>query len=122
MPVVTVETELYKRVEEAAQENKASVDEILAEAVQLYLWERDRRKISEESAIYREQHKQLKTQYLGQYIAMQNGRVVDHDTDFTALRQRIRQRFKDAPVMITLVDEAPDRPLTRRGFRMESRS
>ena len=119
MPTVAVEPELYRRVEEAALEHKASISEILAEAVQRYLWELDRRKISEESKIYRQRHAELKAEYLGQYIAMHNGQVVDHDTDFQTLRQRIRQRFERTPVMITLVEDVAERPLVCHGFRME---
>jgi hypothetical protein len=84
MPTVAVEAELYKRVKEAALEHETSVDAILAEAVRRYLWELNRRKISEESKIYRQRHAELKARYLDQYIAMHNGQVVDHDTDFQA--------------------------------------
>jgi hypothetical protein len=120
MPVVTVEYELYRRVEEAAQENKATVDEILAEAVRSYLWEQDRRKIEKESETYRRQYGQLKDHYLGHYIAMLEGQVVDHDPDFTVLRQRIRQQYGHTPVMIILVEDQSIHPLSRRGFRQEN--
>ncbi len=119
MPTVAVESELYRRVEEAALEHKVSISEILTEAVRRYLWELDRRKISEESKIYRQRHAELKTQYLGQYIAMHDGQVVDHDADFQTLHQRIRQRFERTPVMITLVEDTAERPLARHGFRTE---
>lgn len=121
MPVVTVDPELYQRVHEAAQAHQATVDEILAQAVRLYLWEQDRQQIAEESRRYRQQHAQLKTQYLGRYIAMRHGQVVDHDAEFAPLRQRIRQRFSHTPVMITLVEEDLEPSLVRRGFRMEQR-
>ncbi len=120
MPVVPVEPTLYRRVEEAAQEQKASVDEILAEAVRLYLWEQERQKVEQESVAYRRRHAQIKTQYLGQFVAIHKGQVVDHDPEFTALRRRIRQRYGHTPVMITLVEELPERPLTRRGFQREN--
>lgn len=120
MPTVAVEPELYKRVENAARERQVNVDGILAEAVRRYLWELDRRKISEESARYRQQHAELAPQYLGQYIAMRDGQVVDHDSEFQPLRQRVRQRFADTPVMITLVEPAAETDLTRHGFRMET--
>jgi glutamyl-tRNA reductase len=120
MSKIVVKPELYKRVEEAAREQKASVDEIFAQAIRRYLWELDRRKISEESKAYREQHVELKTQHLGEYIAMHEGQVVDHDKDFSALRRRVRQRFGHTPVMITQVEEIAERPLVRRGFSMEA--
>jgi len=119
MPTVVIEPKLYRHIEKAAAEHHAEVDTLFTEAIRRYLWELDRRKISEESKRYRQQHATLKAQYLGQYIAMRNGQGVDHDPDFQTLRQRVRRRFDDEPVMITLVEEAWDSPLVRRGFRTE---
>ena len=76
----------------------------------------DRRKISEESQAYQQHHAEMKAQYMGQYIALHNGQVVDHDMDVAVLRQRVRQRFGRKPVMITLVEEEAERPLVRHGF------
>lgn len=91
---------------------------IAAEAFRHHLWELDRRKISQESKTYRQRHTELKAQYLAQYIAMRDSQVVDHHSDFQVLRQRTRQRFGRAPMMITLVAETPEQPLFRRGFRI----
>ena len=117
MPTIVIEPELYKRVEQAAREHNISTREILSQATRHYLWELSRRKISEESKIYRQQHMQLKAKYLGQYIAMRDGQVVEHDVDFNSLRHRIRQRFGHAPVMITRVEDTAEPTLIRRGFR-----
>ena len=106
-------------MEKAASEQQENVAELLKQAIRRYLWELDRRKISEESKIYRQRHTELKKQYLDHYIAMHNGQVVDHDKEFSVLRQRIRRRFEDTPVMITLVGEAAEEILVRHGFRME---
>ena len=93
---------------------------MFTQALRRYLWELDRRKIAEESKIYRRQHADLKGRYLGQHIAMHKGQVIDHDPDFQALRQRVRQRFGRAAVMITLVEEVAEPELIRRGFRGEA--
>ena len=79
----------------------------------------DRRRISEESLTYRQRHVELKAHYLGQYIAMCDGQIMDHDTDVIVLRQRVRLRFGRKPVMITRVEEVAERPLVRHGFRTE---
>ena len=52
MPAIVVESALYERVEEVASDQEASVGEVLAEAIRAYLWQQDRRKISEESKVY----------------------------------------------------------------------
>jgi len=120
MPTIAVEPGLYERVQIAAQECQASVDDLFAWAIRRYLWNLDRRKISAESQVYRQRHAELKDRYLGQYIAMHNGQVVDHDPDFQTLYRRIRQRFGRTPVMITLVEDMAEQGLTRHGFRLET--
>lgn len=120
MPTVTLDPVLYRRVEQAAQEAQASPEAVLAVALRRHLWELDRRKIAEESKAYRRQHAELRAHYLGRYIAMHKGEVVDHDTDFQALWQRVRQRFGRTPVMITQVGHEPETILERPGFRQEN--
>jgi hypothetical protein len=119
MPVITVEPDLYKQVKTVASEQQVSIDEVLAEAARDYLWELDRQKISRESEAYRQMHAALKKRFFGQYVAVHDGDVVDHDADESKLWQRIRQRFGHTPVMITQVGETPERTLVRRGFRFE---
>ena len=119
MTNISLAPELYRQVEAMAEARNLSADDILAEAVRGYLWRSQRAKISVETRIYRERHAELRPQYLGQYIAMDNGQVVDHDIDFNDLHKRIRDRFGRSPVMITKVEEEPERVLMRHGFRIE---
>lgn len=118
MTLTAIEPLLYQRAERVAHEQSATIGDILNSALQLYFWELDRRKIAEESAVYRRQHAQLRSEYLGEYIAMHKGDVVDHDKDFIRLRQRIRQRFPNTAVMMTLVTDEATPTLTRSGFQM----
>jgi Arc/MetJ family transcription regulator len=119
-PHLVIEPQLYARVAQAADEHKIDIDRLLTEAIRRYLWELDRRRISEESLAYQQRHAELEAQYLGQYIAMCDRQVVDHDTDVIVLRQRVRLRFGRKPVMITLVEEVAARPPVRHGFRTET--
>ncbi len=117
---LVIEPQLYSRIEQAADEHKIGIDRILTEALRRYLWELDRQKISKESQAYQQRHAELKAQYLGQYIAMHDGQVVDHDSDVTVLRQRVRRSFGRTPVMVTLVEEVAEQTFVRHGFRMET--
>lgn len=119
-PQIRINSQLYDRIEQASNEHQIGVDRLLTEAIRRYLWELDRRKISEESQTYRRRHAELKTRYLGQFIAMYKGQVVDHDKDVLALRQRVRQRFGWKPVMITRVGEDAEQEFVRRGIRIET--
>ena len=119
MPTVAVAIEpaLYQRMEQAAIESQVSTGELFTQALRRYLWELDRRKINEESKAYRRHHAELKEQYLGQYIAMHQGQVIDHDPDFHVLRKRVRRVLSRTAVMITFVEEDAEPSLIRRGFR-----
>ena len=46
---------------------------------------------------------QLLDQYEGQYVAIHQGRVVDHDTDKLKLGLRIYRRFGYQPIYVQLV-------------------
>lgn len=64
-------------------------------------------------------HAELAEKYLGQYVAIHNGKVVDHDKDFHSLHSRIRQRFGRQPVLLRRVEAEPERVLAFRSPRLE---
>jgi hypothetical protein len=63
------------------------------------------RKIEREQQAYEAQHRALLAHYAGQYIAMHEGQVVDHDVDRVALSRRIRQHYGETAVLIKQVRE-----------------
>jgi glutamyl-tRNA reductase len=115
-----LEEELYERMKEAAQSQQSDPDALLAEAVRRYLWELRRQQISEETTHYRAQHETLQERFLGQYIAMVEGEVIDHDADFLSLRRRVYEQYGNRPVLMTLVRETAVVPQTRHGFQQEA--
>ena len=56
----------------------------------------------------------LKEQYLGQYIALYQGQVVDVHADPLALNRRIRQNYPDQIVWVSQVREEPFREIYMR--------
>ena len=120
MPTMMIEPELYRRVTQTATAQEMTPEAILEDALQHYFWDLDRQKIRVEAKHYRQQHADLKAKFLGQYVALHQGQVVDHDDEFRPLYERVRQTFGPAAVMITKVEETADPVLMRRGFRLES--
>jgi hypothetical protein len=47
----------------------------------------------------------LNAQYAGGYVAIYNGQLVDHDTDYGALFERIDDRYPDTFVWLTRVGD-----------------
>lgn len=115
MPTITVAPEMYERIEAEADEKQADTEQIANDAFKLYFWEQNRKKISYESNEYQKQHSEIKKEYFGQFIAMHQGQIVDHDADFQNLNERIRKRFGYTAVLITNVEEEPYTILNRKG-------
>lgn len=76
--------------------------------------------IAKEQATYERQHPELCVRYAGEYIAMHNGDVVDHDVDRIALRKRIRKSFGNQSVFVTPVLEEPVQVIHVRGLRLQT--
>ena len=119
MHAVILDQDVYKRLTTIAKEHGTTADALLEEAAWRYLWDVERQEISKESEVFRQRYPELKEKYLGQYIAMHQGEIVDHDADEDALWERVRQRFGRTPVLILRVEDTPERMLTRLGFRYE---
>ena len=102
----------------AEQENK-KISELINEALRQYLWEAKERKIDREMEAYRTSHGELKQRFLGEYVAIHHGELVDHDADRRALSRRVRQKYGSAAVLIAPVEEEPEREFLMRSPRFE---
>ncbi|MFZ4663410.1 MAG: hypothetical protein ACOYNY_40770 [Caldilineaceae bacterium] len=121
MTALTLQPKLLQQLEQVAAENTTSPDELLDAAVRTYLRQLDREKIRLEATAYRNLHSQLLLDYLGQYVAIHRGRVVDSDGNFEAIHVRVRARFGNQAILIRQVETAPERELTFRSPRIESK-
>ena len=68
---------------------------------------------------FEEQKSQLLAQYAGQYIAMHQGNVVDHDLNLRALHLRVFENLGHKPVLLKQVTTEPERELVFRSPRFE---
>ncbi|MCE7989474.1 MAG: hypothetical protein DYG89_50625 [Caldilinea sp. CFX5] len=65
-------------------------------------------------------HPMLKKQYFGQYVAIYQNKVIDHDRDRQALYLRIDEKYPDDFVWISPVEEEPIPTLVFRSPRLET--
>ena len=85
---VLLDAELVESLKQiTAEGDKRSMTDLLNDIVKEYIARRHDEQISAEAARFRERHSQIWAQYPGQYIAMRDGKVLDHDVDLTALHQ-----------------------------------
>lgn len=75
--------------------------------------------ISAEAAAWYARPAADRTPYAGQYVAVLEGEVIDHDEDQSALAERIRARYPETPVLITRAEARAPREFHIRSPRLE---
>lgn len=108
-----------QRVHEAATTQTIQPEQLIDAAVRAYLRQLDRARIKAEVQTFQAQHADLLGSYFGEYVAMYNGQLVDHDADFEALHTRIRHKYGNQPVLLRRVEQQPTRELVFRSPHME---
>jgi hypothetical protein len=109
MSPIELRPDLLGFLEHDAKAQSLSVNDIVNEAVEQYVRERQRAKLDREIEAFLGMHGELRRQYLGQWVAIHDQTLVDHDPDQMALYQRIRARFGRTSVLIRRVSDEPDR-------------
>ncbi len=119
MSTVTLQPKLMEELEQVAAGRAVMPEELLETAVRAYLRQIEREKIMKEAEAFRSMHAELVKRHLGQYVAIHNGKVMDHDEDFQALHRRIRQRYGRQAVLLRRVEAEPERVLVFRSPQLE---
>lgn len=96
------------RLEQDAVQEARSVSEIVNEAVERYLHERQLAQLDAEIAAFEKLHPELRQKYLGEWVAVHEQKLVDHDNDRAALYKRVRAAYGRTAVLIRQVTEQPD--------------
>jgi len=116
---ITLQQRLVEQLEQVAVQRSVEAKELVETAVRAYLRQMEREKIKAEAEAFCSMHAELAEKYLGQYVAIHDGKVVDHDEDFQTLHSRIRQLFGRQPVLLRQVEVEPERVLTFHSPRLE---
>lgn len=99
--------DVYQEVEQIAQSFNTSITSVLVDAIiqalpQIYKHPQ-REKMAREQRAFEMMYLDLVKQFEGQFVAVHNGEVVDHDIDPIALLRRRRQNYPNDVVLITQV-------------------
>ena len=116
---VLIQDHMFAELIPIAEQEDKEIEDLVSEALRQYLWEAKERKIDREMEAYRAMHAELKQRFLGEYVAIHNGELVDHDADRRALSRRVRQKYENVAVLITPVEEEPERELLLQSPRFE---
>ncbi|MEZ4677791.1 MAG: DUF5678 domain-containing protein [Caldilineaceae bacterium] len=115
---------LLARLRQVAQQDELSLPLLFEQMLDLYLHDRVQRKaqdnsgavetdqwdpIDREVAAYEALHASLLKRYANQYVAIYQGKLIDHDRDKLALFQRIEEKYPNEFVLMRPVQEQPER-------------
>ena len=105
METILLRDDLQKTLEQESHLESKSINEIVNEAVENYVREKQRKKIDKEIAAYESMHNELKVKYFSKWVAIDEGQLVDHDTDQAELYKRVRAKFGRKSVLLRQVQE-----------------
>lgn len=122
---ITVSSKVYQRIVEQAQQNRKNVSDLVNDVVASAFVPNTpaenpaRDKMLQEIEAYKKMHPRLVKKHLGQFVAIHNGKLVDHDPDKEALFLRVKEKFPNQIVLQRQVLENPDPVLHFRSPRFQ---
>jgi len=113
MTTIELPQRLMNSLQQLVTEQGSSIETVVEDALTGYLREQRHRLLLQEMERFRAQHEQLKKQYLGEFVGLYNGNVLDHDPDGGTLYNRLRQQYGDLPILIVEVTQMPEQEFVR---------
>jgi hypothetical protein len=123
--VVDLPDHVYRRIETLARQSQRDVNDVVADvvsqSVRPFPINANREAMQREAAAFQRLHSSLVKMHSGQYVAILDGNLVDHDIDPIALLRRVREKYPDRTVLRRKVEQAPEVILHFRSPRITSR-
>lgn len=120
---LSIPEDIYRRVEQVALETQRNVAEVFIDTISSqfpsYPANPKRATMHKEIAAYKRMHADLVKKYLGEYVAIYQGELVDHDIDPVALHERITTNYPDRIVLSRKVQQEAEPILHMRSPRLE---
>ena len=109
MLTITFKPEVAEQITMFANEKHTDPEAIVDDALRAHLLKLRREKIEIELAEFHKQKGSLLTQYRGEYIAMYQGKVIDHDQSLWAMHRRVFEKLGRVVILMKKVAEEPER-------------
>ena len=93
MTTITLAPDLAQQIENLTGKDYADTKAFVEKAVRAYLIQVQREKIRTETEAFNAQYEELRAKYLGQYVAIHQGSVIDHDSDLRTLHLRVYKQL-----------------------------
>lgn len=109
--VIEVPDDLFDDVQRLAKRRQEPVEAILVDTLRRAFpqWpvHPKREQMEAEQAAFEEMRPALQARYRGEFVAIHEGKMVDHDNDEVNLLKRVQAQFPDQLVLIREVTEEP---------------
>ena len=119
MLTVTLKPDIAEQIDRLAGETQTSAEVFVDRALRSYLAQFDREKIRAEMKAFEQLRGTLLAQYRGEYVAIHEGQVIDHDPHLRTLHLRVFARLGHTVVLLKRVTDEPERELVFRSPRFE---
>lgn len=101
---LTLPDYIVEQATSEAQDKDKSLQDVLTDALRLVYpavaIHPQHSQMQAEVKAFERLHPQLLTLYLGEFVAIKGGELVDHDSDFDTLIERVRDRFGESAVVM----------------------
>ncbi len=121
MNIVTLKPDIVEQINNLARysEPQVDADEIVDRALRRYLRDMQQQKLRREQQAFEQQKMDLLAKYFGEYVAIHEGKVIDHDRDLRTLNSRVFKKFGRTTVLHKKVTDKPDLDIMFRSPRLE---
>lgn len=116
---ITLQPDIADQISEVANQQHATVDSLVDRALRNYMANYRHEKIRSETDAFHRLFGNLVRDYFGQYVAIHNQEVIDHDPDLRALHLRVHARLGRMPVLLKQVTDEPEHELVFRSPKFE---
>jgi hypothetical protein len=121
MTTITLKPDVAEQIRYLVNLSGEDVDNntIVDRALRRYLAEFRREKVRKELQAFQQQRQTVLINYPGEYVAIHQGQVIDHDVDLRTLHLRIFDQLGHTLVLLKQVNPEPERELVFRTPRFE---
>jgi hypothetical protein len=105
MATIAVREDLLEPIRKLAEEEGKDVQSLVEGWLLRELALAREEKLREESGRFRARHAELRAQFPGEYVALRNGAVLDHDRDARELYLRVQRQHGDEAILIAPVTD-----------------
>jgi hypothetical protein len=103
MLTVTLNDHTASQLTKMAAAQSTSPEDLIEKAIRDLLRAEASRILAHETDAFRTMHEQLLQKYAGEYVAIHQGQLVDHDVDQFALYLRMDEQYPDEIILLKQV-------------------